>query len=265
MRRGHDISGAVAVVTGAGSGIGRALAHHLADAGARVVVNDLDSDACHEVADEIGGLDLPGDAATRFGIARTLSEARRAVGPVAFYFANAGIARGGVPAVGDEGRTMEGDWAASWNVNVMAHVRAMDLLLPEWLERGAGTFVATVSAAGLLTMLGAPAYSATKHASLAFAEWASATYGDRGIAVHAICPQGVDTPMVDRDDPIAQRVLLPGMVTPDDVARATLEGIREGTFLILPQRAVKDYYQFRAQDTDGWLSAMQRIRRDAEA
>ncbi len=67
--------------------------------------------------------------------------------------------------------------AQAWDLNVMAHVRAARALLPDWLERGEGRFVSTVSAAGLLTMIGAAPYSVTKHGAFAFAEWLSLTTG----------------------------------------------------------------------------------------
>jgi len=79
---------------------------------------------------------------------------------------------------------------------VLAHVRAARVLTSPWLERGRGYFLSTASAAGLLTPIGQPAYSVTKHAAVAFAEWMSVTYGSRGIAVSCLCPMGVNTAML---------------------------------------------------------------------
>nr|WP_241831899.1 SDR family oxidoreductase [Parafrankia soli] len=172
------------VVTGAGHGIGRAIATRLAAEGARVVVNDLDAEAAERVAAEIGGHALPGDAATEDGLATLIDSARGHLGEIDIWFANAGIDRGkGLAAT-------EADWTASLEVNVLAHVRAARLLLPGWVERGAGRFVVTASAAGLLTMLGSPTYSVSKHAAVAFAEWLSATYRHRGVIVQVVCPRG---------------------------------------------------------------------------
>ena len=185
-----ELQGAGVVITGAGHGIGAALARRFAAAGARVVVNDLDAEAAAAVAAEIGGHALPGDAASADGVRALVAGALDLLGDIDLYCANAGV--GGAPTLSDEA-----GWELAWQVNVMAHVRAADALLPRWLDRGRGHFLATVSAAGLLTMLGAPSYSVTKHGALAFAEWLSATYGDRGITVQALCPQGVRTAMLD--------------------------------------------------------------------
>lgn len=173
------VQGAGVVVTGAGGGIGAALARRFAAQGARVVVNDLDEARIKTLAEEIGGIAVAGDAS------RIVDAARDALdGTVDVYCANAGLASPGDVFADEE------VWAAAWDVNVMAHVRAAGALLPGWLERGSGRFVSTASAAGLLTMIGAAPYSVTKHGVVAFAEWLSLTYRHRGIKVHAICPQG---------------------------------------------------------------------------
>lgn len=241
------------VVTGAGGGIGAALARRFAAEGARVVVNDLDADKAKAVAEEIGGIAVPGDAS---GI---VTEARAALGgAIDVYCANAGVAfEDGTPG----GPLDERSWAMSWDVNVMAHVRAAHDLLPGWLERGGGRFVSTVSAAGLLTMIGAPSYSVTKHGALAFAEWLSLTYRHRGVKVHAICPQGVRTDMLSATGSAGDLVLQPTAIEPADVADALFAGMAEDRFLILPHPEVAEYYQARAAQPDKWLGGMNRLQR----
>ena len=195
------------VVTGAGGGIGAALARRFADEGARVVVNDIDEGAAKAVADEIGGIAVPGDAS---GI---VAGARAALGGgIDVFCANAGVGSMAGPEADDA------VWNRVWDVNVMAHVRASRELLPEWLERGEGRFIATVSAAGLLTMVGDAPYSVTKHAALAFAEWLAVTYRHRGIHVHAVCPQGVRTDMLRSAGQAGELVLAPTAIEPEDVA-----------------------------------------------
>ncbi|WP_328870250.1 SDR family oxidoreductase [Streptomyces sp. NBC_00287] len=242
------------VVTGAGGGIGAALARRFAGAGARVVVNDLDAAKAEAVAGEIGGIAVPGDASAVVGAARDALG-----GDIDVYCANAGVGSGGSEAAGED------VWALAWDVNVMAHVRAAQELIPGWLERGQGRFVSTVSAAGLLTMIGAAPYSVTKHGAYAFAEWLSLTYRHRGIKVHAICPQGVRTDMLAATGTAGDLVLQPTAIEPDDVADALFKGMEDDRFLILPHPEVAGFYQARAGDPDRWLSTMNHIQQKWEA
>lgn len=243
------------VVTGAGGGIGAALARRFAAEGATVVVNDLDPVKAASVAEGIGdrALAVPGDAST------IVERAREALGgTVDVYCANAGLASGGDAFVD------EAVWEAAWDVNVMAHVRAARALLPDWLERGNGRFVSTVSAAGLLTMIGAAPYSVTKHGALAFAEWLSLTYRHRGVQVHAVCPQGVRTDMLTAAGSAGELVLAPTAIEPDAVANALFDGMEKGRFLILPHPEVADYHVARATDPDRWLTNMNHLQQKWE-
>jgi NAD(P)-dependent dehydrogenase (short-subunit alcohol dehydrogenase family) len=251
--------GAGVVITGAGHGIGRALAVRLAAGGARVVVNDLDEAAAARVAEETGGHAAPGDAATEVGVAALVALARDRLGQIDVWFGNAGI---------DDGHGLEApdaDWARALDVNVLAHVRAARLLVPDWVERGGGRYVLTASAAGLLTMLRAPAYSVTKHGAVAFAEWLSATYRHRGVVVQAICPLGVNTRMLHgADTPLRDLLTHDGALEPEDVAEAAWEALSGDRFLVLPHPVVADYYRARATDTDRWLHGMNRLQQGVE-
>jgi NAD(P)-dependent dehydrogenase (short-subunit alcohol dehydrogenase family) len=250
-----DLQGAGVVVTGAGHGIGRALARRMAAEGARVVVNDLDETAVKDVATEIGGIAIPGDASSAEGVGELIATARDHLGKIDVYFANAGIDAGsGLDASAE-------DWARSLEVNVMAHVRAAQQLVPTWLETGGGRFVVTASAAGLLTMLGSPTYSVTKHAAIGFAEWLSATYGHRGVVVQAICPQGVRTRMLEEAGPLQELLSHDSALEPEDVAEAAWHGLQDDRFLILPHPEVAQYYALRATDTDRWLAGMRKLQR----
>jgi NAD(P)-dependent dehydrogenase (short-subunit alcohol dehydrogenase family) len=246
------------VVTGAGSGIGAALARRFAAEGARVVVNDINPTAAADVAASCDAAVVPGDAASEEGVARLIAIASDVLGGIDLYCANAGVGLGG----GQD--AAEPDWETSWQVNVMAHVRAARLLTGPWLERGSGHLICTVSAAGLLTMLGSAPYSVTKHAALAFAEWMAATYEHRGIIVQAVCPQGVKTPLLDATGHAGQVILSGSAITAEAVADAVIEGIADGRFLILPHPEVARMYAGRAADPDRWLHAMNKIQRRVE-
>ncbi|RNL62477.1 SDR family oxidoreductase [Nocardioides marmoriginsengisoli] len=242
-----------AVVTGAGGGIGRALAHRLAAGGVRVVVNDLDAEAAQRVAAEIGGLAVPGDAASVVGVAALVDAATAHLGRIDAWFANAGV---------DRGRGLDADeeaWVSSLETNVLAHVRAARLLVPGWLERGHGRFVVTASAAGLLTMLGSPAYSVSKHGAVAFAEWLSATYRHRGVVVQAICPQGVRTRMLDDAGSLKEMLSRDRALAPEEVAEAAWEALADDRFLVLPHDQVAGYWAAKAADPERWLAGMNRI------
>jgi NAD(P)-dependent dehydrogenase (short-subunit alcohol dehydrogenase family) len=254
-----ELAGAGVVVTGGGSGIGAALATRFASLGARVVVNDLNASGAERVAAEIGGRAVVGDAASTEGV-RALVEASAAyLGEIDMFCANAGIGTGGGPEASDA------DWDLAWQVNVMSHVRAARELLPGWLARGRGHFLATVSAAGMLTMLGAAPYSVTKHGALAFAEWMSITYGHRGITVQALCPQGVQTPMLDATGRTGDIVLRPGAITTDVLADAVVEALVDGRFLILPHPEAAEYYVARAAQPERWIGGMRKIQIQVES
>jgi NAD(P)-dependent dehydrogenase (short-subunit alcohol dehydrogenase family) len=251
------------VVTGAGSGIGAALARTFAAEGAKAVVAaDVNRDGAHAVAQEIGGLAVATDVSREHDIRALVEKAEEANGPIDLFFSNAGISGpGGGPEADDA------EWQRTWEVNVMAHVWAARALLPNMVARGQGYLASTASAAGLLTQASALAYSATKHAAVAVAEWIAITYGDAGIKVSCLCPQGVRTPMLDLalEDPIGSAPLLAeGLLDPEDVARVVVEGIREERFLILPHPVVADYVAVKATQHERWLRGMRKMLRQAQ-
>jgi NAD(P)-dependent dehydrogenase (short-subunit alcohol dehydrogenase family) len=241
------------VVTGAGGGIGAAIAARLARGGARVVVNDLDGDAASRVAEEIGGIAIPGDAASEVGITALVGAAREQLGAIDLWCANAGIDRGRGLAASED------DWAVALEVNLLAHVRAARLLVPTWVDSGGGRFVVTASAAGLLTLLGSPTYSVTKHGAVAFAQWLSATYRHRGVVVQAICPEGVQTRMLEGTGALQELLGRDGVLTPDEVAESLWEALHDDRFLVLPHPQVAAYQVALAADPDAWLAGMNRV------
>ncbi|MBP2323614.1 NAD(P)-dependent dehydrogenase (short-subunit alcohol dehydrogenase family) [Kibdelosporangium banguiense] len=252
-----DLKDAGVVITGAGRGIGEALARRFAAEGARLVLADVDS-SVEAVASSLGAQAVVGDAASEDGVEALIAAARASLGEIDMYCANAGIApMGGAEATEDV-------WARTWDVNVMSHVRAARALLPAWLERGRGHFLATVSAAGLLTSLGSAPYSVTKHGALAFAEWLLATYKHRGISVQALCPQGVRTKMYEDTGAGGKLLMGDSLIEAEQVADLVVEALRGEKFLILPHPEVADYYAARATQNDRWIAGMNKLQRKVE-
>lgn len=253
-----ELKGAGVVITGAGNGIGAALARRFAAEGARLVLSDLDGDAVKAVADEVGAIAVTANAANEDGVTQLIAAAKETLGEIDLFCANAGIAPNGGPD------TPEDVWARAWNVNVMSHVLASKLLLPDWLERGKGHFLATVSAAGLLTSLGSAPYAVTKHGALAYAEWLSATYRHRGITVQALCPQGVRTDMLENSGPGGKLLMDASAITPEQLADDVVKALGGEHFLILPHPEVAEYYVNRATNPDRWLGGMNKLQRKVE-
>jgi NAD(P)-dependent dehydrogenase (short-subunit alcohol dehydrogenase family) len=253
-----ELRGKHVVVTGAAGGIGSALARAFHAEGARVVLSDLNAAAA--VSTELpGSLSVAADMAVEAGTVGLIDAAEAAFGPIDLYFANAGI------GVGTDPMDAEELWEVSFNVNVHAHRWAARRLLPGWLERGEGYFCSTASAAGLLAQIGAAPYSVTKHAAVAFAEWLDITYGNRGLKVSCLCPQGVNTNMINQGDQLGNGGNVVRMVAailePEDVALTVVDAIRHEQFLILPHPEVVDYMALKGSDHPRWLGGMRKLQR----
>ncbi|HWK25404.1 MAG TPA: SDR family oxidoreductase [Solirubrobacter sp.] len=251
-----DVAGKVVVITGGASGIGAALAYRFADAGAQgIVVADLDQEGATDVASDLDrAIAVSCDVADPAHADVLIGAAEQAFGPVDLYCANAGV------AVGAELAT-PAEWDLALNVNVRAHIAAAERLLPGWLERGAGYFLATASAAGLASQIGSAPYAVSKHAAVAFAEWLSITYGDRGVRVSCLCPMGVNTPLLNATDSLGTRVVRAAgaVLEPEQVADAVVAGLAAEAFLILPHPEVVEFLRHKGADYDRWLAGMRRL------
>lgn len=245
-----ELKGFVAVVTGGASGIGRALCRRFAVAGTRgLVVADVDADGAAAVAAEVRGLAVTCDVSDERQVVELVRRAEEAYGAIDLFCSNAGIAtKGGIDASNDE-------WNRNWQVNLMSHVYAARAVIPKMVERGKGYLLQTASAAGLITEMGSAAYAVTKHGTVAFAEWLSIQYKDQGIGVSCLCPMGVTTNMLTVDNPHVAYLRLTA-VTPEHVAEEVVKGLADERFLILPHPEVKEFYSYRANDTDRWLNGM---------
>jgi len=251
-------AGQVVVVTGGAGGIGRALAERFHRDGAKgVVIADLDLAGAKSVAAGIGGDAVRCDVGNEAEVVALIDETERRFGPIGIFCSNAGIAAG----FDLHGDTVAGasneDWARSWAVNVMAHVYAARALFPRMKARGAGYFLITVSAAGLLSQIGSATYSTTKHAAVGFAESLAIAHRADGIRVSILCPQGVDTAML-RSLPRGPQSF-DGVLTPEDVAAAASAGLERESFLILPHPEVETYMRRKADNYDRWIAGMAKL------
>ena len=252
------LDGRVAVITGGASGIGTALCHRFAAEGARVVVSDVDLPGAEQVAAAIGAVAFRTDVSREKDLIALVAHVEQRVGPIDIFVSNAGIAIGGGPEAPDD------EWRRIIDINVMAHVWAARVLVPDMVRRGQGYLVNVASAAGLLTQIGSAPYAVTKHAAVAFAEWLAVTYGSRGIRVSCLCPLGVKTPMLTFGDERITALLSPEAIEPEVVAEAVVRGMETETFLILPHPRVREYVARKASDRDRWIKGMQRLQQRLE-
>jgi NAD(P)-dependent dehydrogenase (short-subunit alcohol dehydrogenase family) len=249
-----EIRDKVVVVTGGANGIGRALCRRFtADKPGALFVADIDKQGAGAVASEVGGVAVVCDVSREPDLKALVDRAMSTAGRIDLFCSNAGIAIDGGAEVNDEA------WDRIWRINTFAHILAARAVLPGMLERGAGYLLQTVSAAGLLTQIGSAPYSVTKHAALAFAEWLSITYGDRGIKVSALCPQGVRTNMLMNALEGGGEFLKEGALEPEQVADIVVQGLAEERFLILPHPEVAEYFKRKASDYDRWIRGMRRL------
>jgi NAD(P)-dependent dehydrogenase (short-subunit alcohol dehydrogenase family) len=255
-----EMKGKVIVVTGGASGIGAALVRRFAQEGAAgIVVADLDLAAAQTVAAGVGGLAIRTDVSNEGDVQSLIEQATARFGRVDVLCSNAGIAlRGGVQAD-------NADWQRIWEVNLMAHVYGARAVLPQMLERGEGYLLQTASAAGLLSHPESALYAVTKHAAVSLAEWLSIQYGDKGIRVSCLCPQGVRTPMLVGKEGDRKTFLLEGSVSAEQVADDVVQAMRAERFLVLPHPEVLDFLRGKTADIDRWLGGMRRLRAKSEA
>ncbi len=262
-----DLKDKTTVVTGAANGIGAALARRFHAAGARVVLADREGTSLAEVERELNALRpesafaVVADIGTEAGNVALIDAARERFGFIHLFFANAGVAQGT-----DLASTDEATWSTVMDINLHAHRWAAKHLIGDWLAAGEGYFCSTASAAGLLSQIGSATYSVSKHAAVAFAEWLAITYGDRGVRVTCLCPQGVNTNMLNPPgaDGIDKRggdvVKASGNVLePAEVADIVYDTILAEKFLVLPHPEVHTFETRKVDDRDRWLAGMRKL------
>ena len=249
-----ELENKIVVVTGAANGIGRAMAIRFAKENAKAVIcADLDENGACETAQQINGIGKKLDVSDPNAIADLIEQIENDIGPIDLFCSNAGILMAGGVEVPDD------QWQKIWDVNLMSHVWAARYLVPRMAARGGGYLLNTSSAAGLLNQVGSAPYGVTKHAAVGLAEWIAMSYGDQGIKVSLLCPQAVSTEMIRGfEEHVAS---IDGVIKPEDVAEACVQGIRDEQFLILPHPKVSTYIKNKAENYDRWIGGMRKLNR----
>jgi len=249
-----ELKDKIVVVTGAANGIGRAMAVRFAKENAKAVIcADLDENGAYETARQINGIGKKLDVSDPNAIADLIEQTENDIGPIDLFCSNAGILMAGGVEVPDD------QWQKIWDVNLMSHVWAARYLVPRMAARGGGYLLNTSSAAGLLNQVGSAPYGVTKHAAVGLAEWIAMSYGDQGIKVSLLCPQAVSTDMIRGfEEHVAS---IDGVINPEDVAEACVQGIRDEQFLILPHPKVSTYIKNKAENYERWIGGMRKLNR----
>jgi NAD(P)-dependent dehydrogenase (short-subunit alcohol dehydrogenase family) len=256
-----NLNGAVAVLTGAGSGIGRATAAAFATRGASVVVSDLSEERVTEVVDQITALGhpaigLPVDVTAEADLEKLRDAALERFGRIDLVMNNVGVLAIGAPeALPDEA------WIRTIDVNLFSIARSNRVFLPGLITQGSGHVVNTASASGLLGYgFDRLPYVASKHAIVGLSE-ALATYlGPKGIGVTCLCPSGVITNILEGitvygDATATPRAPAHQIVAAEEVGRLTADAVEMGRFLVVTAPEVRDALLERATDIEAYLQA----------
>ena len=257
MRSSHtmNIADKTILITGGANGIGKALCERFyADGAGRIYVADVDFETAEKVAKSVGGKAFKLDVADEENCKQVVRDILDEAGRLDFIASNAGIG-------GAEGllEVSNDDWRSIFEINVLSHVFLARAAFPSMIENGAGAFMITASAAGLLTHPTGASYSATKHAAVALAENMSLEFFEQGIYVSCLCPQGVITRLIDgKDNP--NKFLMADAITVEQCADAVIKALEAETFLILPHAEVAEYIVNKAENRDRWLHSLRKMR-----
>jgi NAD(P)-dependent dehydrogenase (short-subunit alcohol dehydrogenase family) len=250
-----DLSHSVAVLTGAGSGIGRATAHALARRGAKVVVTDRDEERAGAVAAEVGASAASArcDVTSITDLESVREIALEQFGRIDLVMNNVGVlAVGPVEAIPLEG------WERVVDINLMSVVRSLTVFLPGLLEQESGHIVNTASTAGLFPYgYDRLPYTTTKHAIVGLSESLAVYLRPRGIGVSCFCPAGVMTNIMEQitfyGEPQPPRGPSFGVIDADEAAELVVAGIASDRFLIVTTDEVIAELRERGDDIEAYL------------
>ena len=251
-----ELTDKIIVVTGAASGIGRAMAIRLkAECAAHIVAVDINIECAQATAEIIYVIAMSADFSKEDAIQRVIEDTENNVGPIDLFCSNAGV------GMGESINSPNKEWQMSWDINVMSHIYAARHLLPLMVARGGGYFLNTSSAAGLLNQIGGAAYGVTKHAAVGFGEWLAIHHKHEGIKVSMLCPQAVRTAMTDNDNDATAAAASNGMIEPEELCETVVEGLRAESFMILPHPVVLEYMRNKTSNYDRWIGGMNKLMR----
>ena len=249
-----ELANKIIVITGAGSGIGRALAIRFkADGAKQIVAVDINAENAQATANMVDGVAMTADVSVEDDIVRVIETTEAQIGPIDLFCSNAGV------GIGPDLNSPNSQWQTSWDVNLMSHLYAARHLVPRMVGRGGGYFLNTASAAGLLNQVGAAAYGVTKHAAIGFGEWLAIHHQHEGIKVSMLCPQAVRTAMTASDNDATAAASADGMMEPEELADKVVEGLRGEAFLILPHEVVLEYMRNKTANYDRWIGGMNKL------
>lgn len=247
----------IILVTGGANGIGKALCERFyADGAEKIYVADIDFENAEKVAESVNGrafrLDVADEANCKSVVTQILDESGR----IDFIASNAGIggAEGSLEVANDI-------WQKIYEINVLSHVYLARAAFPSMIKYGFGAFMITSSAAGLLTHPTAAPYAVSKHAAVALAENFAIEFGDKGIYVSCLCPQGVKTDLIMGGENNPNAFLLPGAISTEMCADAVVRAFEKETFLILPHAEVEQFIVNKAENRDRWLHSLRKMRK----
>jgi NAD(P)-dependent dehydrogenase (short-subunit alcohol dehydrogenase family) len=256
-----NIDGKIILVTGGANGIGKALCERFAAEGAKkIIVADTDFANAEKVAEKTDGLAIKLDVSDEAKVKKSVEQILSDYGQIDLVCSNAGIA-------GAEGclEVSNNVWQSIYEVNVLSHLYLARAIFPSMTEKGAGYFLLTVSAAGLLTHFEAAPYAVSKHAALALGEYLSIAYHELGIRVSCLCPQGVRTQMIASAEGEPENFLLAEAISAEECADAVIKGLESEKFLILPHAEVGQYFINKAENYDRWLYSLRKMRNAVQA
>ena len=252
-----NLENKIVVVTGAGSGIGRALVVRFKAEGAKHVVSvDINPESAEQTADLIGDRSFEADVSNENDVVRLIKMTEEEVGQIDLFCSNAGIGLGK-----DLHSATNEDWQKSWDINVMSHVYAARHLVPRMIERGGGYFLNTASAAGVLNQIGSATYGVTKHAAVGFGEWLAIHHKHEGIKVSMLCPQAVRTAMYRQGTDSSAVAGVDGVMEPEELADVVVRELEKESFMILPHPMVLEYMRNKTSNYDRWISGMHKLMR----